>query len=221
MDYGDDPILSTKYAAVHARAAAALAPRRESALDRLRTRNTWKGLSLTDLRDIGVTPEMAVAAGLTWGALVKKHGAEKLIEFGFRWPSMLAAGFSGCHLRTLSKSQLSRLGVNATRALECRPTVHDIAAIGYQAHELRDAGWTAELLTPVGLDMLTMVGFGIPLETWRDELGFRDFSGFSNYSACASAGWSEADIAIARAGTQPAPVQHRRQVPAGPLVLEL
>jgi hypothetical protein len=139
---------------------------------------------------------MMVAAGMTWGPLVLKYGADKLIDFGYRWEDMLSSGFNGRHLRTLSKTQLSRLGINATRALECRPNACDISAIGYSADELRSAGWTVDLLEATGLDMRTMVAFGIPLQQWRDVLGLTEPSryGFTSYAVCANAGWDTVDI---------------------------
>ena len=199
MDYGDDPVLGIKYDAVHARAAHALKPEQASRLQTLKNRREWSKMSLDELSNKCISAEMCVAAGLKWNALVKKYGTAELIAFGFRWPAMLEAGFCGAHLRQLSKSQLSYLGVNAVRALECRPHISDVAALGLSAHELHQLGWTLPMLKNIGLSMQSMVDFGIPLQHWAAEFGMVDFQsyGFTSPLACATAGWSQDDIKLA------------------------
>ena len=201
MDYGDDPILSTAYAAEHARAVQMCQPRRHSMLADLRQRHEWNKCTLPELRDKSVTPEMLVACGIKWPYLQSKHGAEAAIQFGFRWPTMLCAGFRGEHLASLSHSQMSALGLNATRMLECRPLAQHLSALRLSAAQLKDMGWTSEMFSAVGVRMHNMVSFGLPLVAWRDTLGVTDFTsfGFTNYAECARAGWCDSDIRLAMA----------------------
>jgi len=213
MDYGDDPLVSTHYAAEHRRAQQALQPGQYTLMAALKTRRDWGKKSLAELRDLCVTPDMLVAAKCTWGALHRKHGAANLIEFGFRWPAMMAAGFDGSHLATLSLAQVSALGLTAHRMLECRPRIAHIAALGLTAAELHNQGWNEELLCAIGLDMASMVSFGFPLHVWRDTVGVTGFQGlgFTNYAECARMGWRVPDIELAlappaRAGLAVTPV---------------
>ena len=205
MDYGDDPVVSTVYAAEHARAVQMSQPRRHGMLSDLRQRHEWNKCTLPELRDKSVTPEMLVAAGVKWPQLQSKHGAESAIQFGFRWPTMLSAGFRGEHLASLSPRQISALGLNATRMLECRPRAHHISALHLSAAQLKDMGWTPDMLAAVGVHMHNMVSFGLPLVAWRDTLGVTDFAslGFTSYAECARAGWCDGDIRLAMAVAKP------------------
>ena len=199
MDYGDDPLVSAHYADAHARAAEAVAPARRGMLDDIRQRREWAGSSLSALKDKSVTPEMLVASGVRWDKLHTTHGGDAAIAFGFRWPAMLASGFSGRHLATLSLAQVASLGLTAARMMECRPRIEHIAALGMDAEQMHDMGWTPELLSAAGLSMRSMVDFGFPMQVWRDVLGVRDFGalGFRNYSECARMGWRDSDIRLA------------------------
>ena len=207
MDYGDDPLVSSMYAREHARAAESLQPPKSGMLRALVQRREWKDQTLVELRDKAVTPCMLVAAGAKWSALQAKHGTRALIGFGFRWPSMLAAGFRGSSLRTLSIEQVSALGLTAPRMLECRPSVHDVSALHLPVDQLHELGWTVPLLSTIGLDMASMVDFGFSAATWRDTLGVSNFRalGFTNYAQCAHLGWRAADIALAMGAAPAAP----------------
>ena len=216
MDYGDDPLVSSMYASEHARAVEALQPRKSSMLRALAQRREWKDQSLQDLRDKMVTPDMLVASGAKWGALQGKYGTQALIGFGFRWSSMLASGFRGVHLSTLSYEQVSLLGLTAHRMLECRPCARDVSSLMLRADQLHELGWTVQHLSAIGLDMANMVDFGFPATTWRDTLGVTDFRalGFSNYAQCARMGWRAADIELAlhvpSAASAPSAAQARK-----------
>ena len=196
MDYGNDPLLSTQYAAVHKMAGDALQPEYTGRLEALCNRQKWRNWTLEELRDKGITAEMLGASGVTWSALHAKHGTDALIRFGFTWPLMLQSGFTARHLRQLSMQQLKHLGVNAVRALECRPCVSDICALQLSAEDLSEMGWTRGLLCAIGLNMKSMVGFGYSLSAWKTYFDVDDYGamGFTNYSVCATAGWHDADI---------------------------
>ena len=210
MDFGDDPLVSTHYMSIHSRASQALHPQRLGRLEALKHRTQWSKESIDYLRDHNVTPEMCVAAGMTWKAMAKQHGVDSLIAFGFRWPAMIAAGFSGSDLQSLSKHQMARLKINAARALECKPSIANIARLGLSAEELSNAGYTADMLQTLGLRMENMVDFGIPLQSWMRVFSFKSLAdlGFSSYSQCANAGWSDAEIKLAlKPAALPKPVQ--------------
>ena len=206
MDFGDDPLISTKYAELHARAAQALKPNAKYALHTITNRQNWSKMSLDALKNMLVTPEMCVAAGMKWKSMCSKHGADQLFDFGYRWPTMLASGFAGSHLRCLTSSQLARLGVNATRMLECRPSISDISALHMSPQELRDLGWTLESLQSIGLNMTNMLDFGYNLQQWKTAFTIDNFQklGFTSKHACTSAGWRQHDIDMAFAA-QPKP----------------
>lgn len=199
MDYGDDPLVSTMYNTAHHNASQSLSPEHTSAIAALRARNAWKKLTLAQLRDTLVSPEMMVASGMKWQVLHRTHGADALIEFGFRWPTMLSAGFRGTHLRALTSEQLSKLGMNAARMMECRPCIDDISQLGLSAKSLRDLGFTAQLLKAMGLNMRRMVGFGYSIDEWKQTFGIDDFMelGFDTYANCAQAGWHDPAIRAA------------------------
>ena len=199
MDFGDDPLISTKYAQIHARAAQALKPGSKFALHQFSNRQYWAKMSLDALKNMLVTPEMCVAAGMKWKVMCSKHGADQLFNFGYRWPTMLASGFAGSHLRCLSSSQLARLGINATRMLECRPDISDISALHMSPQELHDVGWTLEGLQSIGLNMTNMLDFGYTLQQWKTTFTIDNFQtlGFTSKHACTSAGWRQQDIDIA------------------------
>ena len=201
MDYGDDPVLSTQYAQVHLAASQALQPSKAGMLDSLRNRRRWLGMSLQELRTQMVTPAMLLAAGATWQQLHTIYGVDALIDFGFRWPDIVAAKVKGSHLRHFTKEQLQRLGVNAACALQCRPTAADIASLGYRAEELADLGWTLSMLTATGLTSKSMVSFGFPLQHWVTHFGVQNFAalGFTSYAECASHGWRDGEIRMALA----------------------
>ena len=76
MDFGDDPLISTRYTAIHARAAEALRPGAKFGLQSLSTRHTWSKMSLASLKDMLVTPEMCVAAGMRWKTMCARWGAD-------------------------------------------------------------------------------------------------------------------------------------------------
>ena len=160
MDFGDDPLINTQYESIHSRAFESLKPCSIFSLQGLNQRKEWYKMSLDQLKNLLITPEMLVAADMKWKKLASKYGVAELIDFGFSWPTMLSAGFEGQHLQCLSSLQMQRLGVNATRALECRPHVSHIAALHFNANELKKQGWTVELLQSIGLNMKTMVDFG-------------------------------------------------------------
>lgn len=210
MDFGNDPLISTKYAEIHARAAQALQPKSKCGLHSFSARHNWSKLSLEALKDMLITPEMCVSAGMTWKALCSKHGADKLFDFGFRWPTMLAAGFAGSHLRCLTSSQLARIGLSAHRMLECRPTISDVSALHMSPQELHELGWTLETLQSIGLNMSTMIDFGHSLQAWQRQFDIKDFKslGFTSKHACANAGWRQSDIDLAFAQPKPAPALH-------------
>ena len=114
MDFGDDPLINTQYAEIHLRAVESLKPCSTFSLQGLNQRHEWFKMSLPELKNLMVTPEMMVAANMKWSKLASKHGINDLIQFGFRWPSMLASGFAGKHLRCLNACQMEQLGINAT-----------------------------------------------------------------------------------------------------------
>ena len=199
MDYGDDPVLSSMYAQENAAAGQMVSPAGLHLLQSLKDRRSWSKQSLEQLRDKLVTPAMMVAAGMKWSALQNKFGADALVNYGFCWEDMLAAGFNGRSLRSVTPALLARLGVNATRALQCRPRAEDIAALRLDTVQLKDMGWTLDMFKSIGLNHINMIQFGFPLRTWAASFALNDFKslGFSNYSACALAGWSETDIQLA------------------------
>lgn len=221
MDYGDDPMLSSGYAHVHSYAEAAQKPGKGSMIETIRLRHAWSKQPLDVLRDQSITAEMLCASGAKWSTLQGKHGTDALIRFGYSWPLMVQAGFTSRNYGRLTPAQLSHLGVNAVRAMECRPRISDIRVLQLSASELRDMGWTRELLGSTGLTMQSMVGFGFSLAEWADTLGVRDYPvlGFTTYSDCAAAGWSDRDIrlALAPAAAPVAPVAPA--APAAPVVV--
>lgn len=224
MDFGDDPLLATQYASVHLRAAQSLQPPKIGMLEALKSRKAWSTQTLEQLRDQCVTPDMLVAAGVKWDTLARRWGTDSLIEFGFNWPQMLAAGFSGKHLHALSRSQMAKLKLNARRVLECNPSVNDISNMRLTANELQQAGWTADLLRAIGLDMKTMVQFGFPLQQWVDMFQMQSLSpyGFNNYAECAQAGWSDPEIRLALRIHSPKVATKSSARPKGkPLVFQL
>jgi len=207
MDYGDDPLMSARYASEHARAHEALQPEHQGHLRALKSRSAWKDKPLDELRGVLVTPDMMVAAKCSWGALQAKHGAAALIDFGFRWPTMLAAGFDASSTSSLTHALVASLGLPAPRMLECRPRARQLSALNFSADDLRNQGWNEDLLAAIGIDMPSMVAFGFSLPTWRDTLGVRAFGklGFTNYAECARMGWCDSDIRLALAAAAPAP----------------
>lgn len=205
MDFGDDPLLATQYASVNLRAAQSLQPAKVGMLEALKNRKVWSTQTLEKLRDQCITPDMLVTSGAKWSTLAGRWGTESLIDFGFGWPQMLAAGFRGQHLRTVSRPQLARLKLNASRILECKPSIGDISSMGLTASELRQAGWTTDLLCAVGLNMKTMVQFGFPLQQWIDTFQLQSLPqyGFHTYAECAQAGWSDPEIRLALSPSVP------------------
>jgi len=201
MDYGDDPLISATYAQENAAAVRMMKPDGGKMIEALRNRRAGGKLSLESLRDSMITPCMLVAAGMKWDSLQRKHGTTALVQYGFRWPDMMAAGFRGNALRTLTEVQLSQLGVNAARAMECRPRIADISSLCLGAEKLHDMGWTVPMLKAIGLDRNSMVCFGYPLQQWISVFGAVDFHdlGFDTYANCATAGWSRGDIQLALA----------------------
>jgi len=199
MDYGDDPYVSTMYGQHNAAAAQALVPGNASALENLRNRHSWCGWTLDKLRNYSITPQMLVTAGVKWPALVKAHGVDALVDYGFRWHDMLSCGFAARHLCSLTRGQRAKLGINARRALECRPGIRDIVFLNLTAVELVDMGWTLQLLKSIGLNATTMVDFGFSLPAWVTHFKVKDFGalGFDTYATCAAAGWSNSDILLA------------------------
>lgn len=168
-------------------------------LETLRNRHRWIQRTLEELRDQGVTAEMLSASGAKWPALQAKYGTDALVRFGYTWPIMLQSGFTSRNFSQLTHEQLTHLGVNAVRAMECRPRVADICALQLSSTQLASMGWTQELLSSTGLNMQNMVGFGYALSAWKSHLGVDDYAalGFSSYSSCAAAGWHDADIRLA------------------------
>lgn len=208
MDYGDDAMLSAKYASVHATADACLQPAAMGRLEMLRNRSRWRNYTLDDMRDKGITPEMLSASGATWPSLHAKHGTDALVQFGYTWPLMVQSGFTARHLRQLTSGQMSHLGINAVRAMECRPGVADVCALQLPAPELADMGWTRDMLVAIGLNMRSMVGFGYPLSAWKTYFGVDNYGamGFDDYATCAAAGWCDGDIREALRHKVPAPL---------------
>ena len=199
MDYGDDPLISTRYAHQNAAAVRMVAPGKAQSITRLRNRHVWRKCTLKDLRDQMVTASMLVTAGVKWGSLVQAHGVDALLQHGFRWHDMLACGFAAQNLCSLTSGQRAQLGINATRALECRPGIREISGLGLGASELVEMGWTLPLLQELGLNAANMVDFGLPLRAWIEHMGVRDFGalGFDTYANCAAAGWNHSDIKLA------------------------
>lgn len=199
MDYGDDPLISARYALVHAMAEASLRPDVIGRLDTLRNRHRWSQRTLAELRDQGVTAEMLSASGTKWSALQTKYGTDALVRFGYTWPLMLQSGFTARNLSQLTHEQLTHLGINAVRAMECRPRIADICALQLSSTQLASMGWTQDLLKSSGLNMQNMVSFGYSLSAWKSHLGVDDYAalGFKSYSLCATAGWQDADIRLA------------------------
>lgn len=199
MDYGTDPLVSGYYSAEHKQAAESLLPNKLGMLDALKARKQWSTLSLRELKDKGITPAMMVAAGATWSPLQKKHGAQALIEFGFRWPLMKASGFKGSDLRNLRYDQICALGLTAHRIMECKVSPSDLSSLKLTPDELLELGWSNELFAKIGISMTNMIDFGFPLTTWKNQFDVHDFSslGFTNYADCARAGWRVSDIQLA------------------------
>lgn len=199
MDWGTDPLCSGLYSREHARAAESLSTPKLGFMDAMRQRKEWSNYTLEDLKDRCITPDMLVASGATWGTLQSKHGAQALIEFGYRWPTMLASGFCGSHLATLRYDQLVALGLTAPRMMECKIRAQDLSALNLGADQLAELGWTSAYLCKIGISMPNMVNFGFSLQAWRDTLGVNNFEslGFTNYTDCARAGWRVADIQLA------------------------
>ena len=211
MDYGDDPVLSAMYAKENSAAVQMMSPTGLSLLQSLKERRSWYKKSLDELRDKLVTPAMMVAAGMKWPALQSKYGASALISFGFSWEDMLATGFDGRALRSMTPDLLSRIGVNATRALQCRPRAEDVAALSMTPLQMTNMGWTLDMLKAIGLNHANMIQFRMPLHTWVTTFHLTDFAslGFSTYSACAAAGWLDADIQLALSNARAAPASRK------------
>lgn len=109
---------------------------------------------------------------------------------------MKAAGFTGSDLKSLRYDQISALGLNAHRMMECRVHASDISALKLAPENLVELGWDQKCLQAIGLNMMNMVDFGFALTTWSEKFGITDFShlGFTNYTDCARAGWRVSDI---------------------------
>jgi len=217
MDYGNDPLISSRYAQEHQTSAQMTRPTGTTLIGTVRDRLAWSKRTPAQLKDSGVTPEMLVAAGVKWDTLQRKHGADALLDYGMRWRHMLRAGFSGASLRCMTPARMARLGLNATRTLECRPRATDLGSLGMSAVQLRDAGWDADLLRAIGVNCRNMVDFGWPLKDWALTLGVTDFQsiGFDTYANCATAGWSRADIKLA---LEPAAPVAQTVQPAAPVL---
>ncbi len=206
MDYGNDPLISSRYAQEQQTAADMTKPTKTALIRTVRDRITWLKRTLNQLKDSGVTPEMLVASGVKWDTLQSKYGVDALLEYGLRWRHMLRAGFRGSSLRSVTPAQMAHLGLNATRTLECRPNAADLGSLGMSAVQLRDAGWNADLMRAIGVNCRSMADFGWPLKDWATELGVTDFRslGFDTYANCATAGWTRADIKLALEPAAPA-----------------
>jgi len=217
MDYGNDPLISSRYAQEHQTAAEITKPTRTALIDTVRDRLAWSKRTLVQLKDNGVTPEMLVASGVKWDALQRKHGVDALLDYGMRWRHMLRAGFRGTSLRAVTPAQMVQLGLNATRTLECRPSAADLGSLGMSAVQLRDAGWNDDLMRAIGINYRNMTDFGWPLKDWATTLGVTDFRslGFDTYASCATAGWTRADIKLA---LEPAAPVAQTVQPAAPVL---
>jgi hypothetical protein len=216
MDYGNDPLISSRYAQEHKTAADMTKPTGMARISTVRDRLAWSKRTPAQLKDSGITPEMLVASGAKWDVLQRRHGVDALLDYGMRWPHLLRAGFKGASLRSVTPLQMARLGLNATRTLECRPSAADLGSLGMSAVQLRDAGWNADLLRAIGVNCRSMVDFGWPLKDWALTLGVTDFQsfGFDTYANCATAGWSRADIQLALAPIAPAGQMTKNAAPA-------
>ena len=215
MDYGNDPLISSRYAQEHQTAADMTKPTGTALISTVRDRLAWSKRTLAQLKNSGVTPNMLVASGVKWDALQRRHGVDALLDYGMRWHHMLRAGFKGASLRSVTPLQMTRMGLNATRTLECRPSAADLGSLGMSAVQLRDAGWNADLLRAIGVNYRSMVDFGWPLKDWALTLGVTNFQslGFDTYANCATAGWACADIKLALAPSAPAGQMMNNEVP--------
>ena len=61
MDYGDDPLISSRYAQEHQTAADITKPSGTALIGTMRDRRAWSKQTLAQLKNNGVTPEMLVA----------------------------------------------------------------------------------------------------------------------------------------------------------------
>lgn len=205
MDFGDDPLINTQYQDIHLRAVESLKPASAFSLQKLSQRNEWYKMSLAELKNVLVTPEMLVAADMKWKKLASNYGVQQLINFGFSWPTMLASGFKGEHLQCLNSVQMQQLGLNATRVLECRPHISNIVALHMSLADLKKQGWDLKLLQSIGLNMRNMVDFGYSLQDWVQHFNIQDFTalGFTNRIMCTQAGWRADDLKLAFASNEP------------------
>ena len=93
-DHGRDAALSVRYHKEHELAADALRPFGQSFMSRLRKPEMLK-MSLSELREAGITPTVIASSGATWSQLCKAYGASALLDMGFEWRHLRACGITG------------------------------------------------------------------------------------------------------------------------------
>tara|TARA_Y100000593_G_scaffold66865_1_gene122994 strand:- start:613 stop:1320 length:708 start_codon:yes stop_codon:yes gene_type:complete len=200
VDWGDDVALSVMLSNVTEETRTALKP---TGLDRIRSSvaalhdlHLGKGISLDTLRNSGVHPSTLASNGIRLAPLLKQHGFDALIDYGFSWQDMRDMGLTARQACSMNASQLRNLGVNACMLAELRPTISYIASMRMSPVELHQFGFTSDLLVAMGLHADNMAQFGYSIPDWKRTIGIKNWQalGFVDYSECERMGWSRVDL---------------------------
>lgn len=200
VDWGDDVALSVKLSGILDETHTKLKPdgmhRIRSSVGFLRNLTQGNIVSLQDMRNSGIHPSTLASNGVCLGPLLKKHGFDALIDYGFGWNDMRDMGLTAKQACSMNASQLRKLGVNAYKLMEVRPSIACIASMRMSAAELRQFGFDSDLLVAAGLRADNMAQFGYSISEWKRTVGLTGWHqlGFKDYSTCERMGWSRTEL---------------------------
>tara|TARA_Y100000592_G_scaffold98602_1_gene172151 strand:- start:85 stop:738 length:654 start_codon:yes stop_codon:yes gene_type:complete len=214
MDHGRDAALSVRYHKEHELAADALRPSGQSFMSRLRKPELLK-MSLSELREAGITPTVIASSGATWSQLCKAYGASALLDMGFEWRHLRACGITGEQACSLG---MDALHVDASQLMEVRPTIASVASMQMPLQSLKSRGFTMDRLLALGLDSGSMRRFGHGIKDWAStfECDWRNL-GFADFVTAERQGWPREELHAAGVFGAPALAPAAPAKKAGPL----
>lgn len=150
--------------------------------------------SLDVIKRTGFGPQDAIRERVPWSSLAKTYTPDALLKFGFDWSHMVQLGIRPAEVSHFTwTQQIHSLKLDASKMLQIRMTISELAALRYTTHQLLQLGFDWQTLTNMGANVETWKPFQFELTDlkryWKPSMSQWVAGGFYDRERLQKAGW--------------------------------
>ena len=154
---------------------------------------------LSIIRQAGFCARDAVQEGIRWSEVVARYTPRDILDFGFTWEHMVSMGIRPSDIQTFTWSQQKHtLELNATKLLQIRMTITELASLQYSTHQLIELGFDWPTLARMGANVDTWPLFKYELADlkryWSPTISQWVAAGFYDKERVARSGWPMEEV---------------------------